>query len=448
MQRIPTSMMKGNSGLHDSAYTNVGGTPVMFVAHRNGPNILPEHTLDGYRSIVAAGAKAIEQDVYLLADGSEIIMHDDTIDRTTSGTGNTADQTALSIAALSNDNGGSLGGIYSSKTYPVPTFERVVQEFGGKVLLVPEGKNNGAVAKIVQILQKYNVPTDAAIVQSYSVLELAPAIAAGYKTMALGNAIDVAAAASAGVTWICASSSAPQAYFTTILAAGLKAGVYTINTHNQRDSFMAWGATMFFSNDPVYMSGTGYRLTTDPFGSQAFYHGHLESFARRGVFASGDRWGFNDSDDDRQFVLQGWGSPVGGDKNNNSYTINFKVNFATIPASRWASIFVCSNSDTPFLDDVAGANGYHCLLRQNGTLDIYSITNGVSTSIGTVAGTALATSTEYNMTVTITSTTITWRNNTQGVQASATNNTYRGGYFTFGRRGCQPYFYDVTVTDT
>lgn len=448
MQRIPKQLIKGNSGLYDKAYTNINGTNVMVIAHRNGPRILPEQTMAGYRAIVAAGSKAIEQDAYVLLDGTLGVMHDSTLTRTTTSTGNTAEQTAIGWAGLVNDHGAALGGIYSTRTYPVPLLEEVVAEFGGRVLLVIEAKNAGACGPIVELLQKYGVPTDGAIIQSFTLSELAPATAAGYKTMALGDNIDPAAAVAANIDIVCGSSNATSGYIASLIAAGLEVFIYTINRQHQRDAFMALGVTGFFSDDPIYLSGTGYRITSDPFASQTWYHGHLEDSTSgdRGSFVSPDRLQL--ATGDRNYVLQGWASPIGGDKNNNSYTVQFSLRFSAMTATRWAGVAIF-NQDTAWDDGqnpVTGQNGYHFLFRTEGNVQIYKVTDGTATLLADVAGAAAALNTTYNFTLTVTPTGITF-GRSGASQASTNDTSYRGGYLYFSQRVNTVQFFDVTITD-
>jgi glycerophosphoryl diester phosphodiesterase len=57
------------------------------IAHRGLPFHAPENTLESFIAARDAGAKWIETDVKLTADGVPVLMHDDTLDRTTSGHG-------------------------------------------------------------------------------------------------------------------------------------------------------------------------------------------------------------------------------------------------------------------------------------------------------------------------------------------------------------------------
>ena len=60
--------------------------------------LAPENSLAAIRAAVAAGADFVEGDVRVSADGVAVLMHDDTIDRTTDGTGAVASLTAAQLA--------------------------------------------------------------------------------------------------------------------------------------------------------------------------------------------------------------------------------------------------------------------------------------------------------------------------------------------------------------
>lgn len=73
-----------------------GPRPRLF-AHRGASGILPENTLEAFATGRRAGADRLELDVHATADGEVVVLHDDTVDRTTNGTGPVR---TLSLAAL------------------------------------------------------------------------------------------------------------------------------------------------------------------------------------------------------------------------------------------------------------------------------------------------------------------------------------------------------------
>jgi glycerophosphoryl diester phosphodiesterase len=105
------------------------------IAHRGGRDIVPENTLAGYREGLRVGADVLELEVHLTADGHLVVIHDDTVDRTTDGTGLVREMTLQEIKGLDAGYRFTRDG---GKTYPhrgqgvaVPALEEVYEEFPG-----------------------------------------------------------------------------------------------------------------------------------------------------------------------------------------------------------------------------------------------------------------------------------------------------------------------------
>ena len=58
-----------------------------WIAHRGGGSLAPENTLAGIRVAARLGFKAVEFDVMLSGDGTPVLIHDETLERTTNGAG-------------------------------------------------------------------------------------------------------------------------------------------------------------------------------------------------------------------------------------------------------------------------------------------------------------------------------------------------------------------------
>lgn len=71
----------------------------LFAAHRGGALLWPENSMLAYRNALALGADFLETDVHLTADGHLVVLHDPTLDRTTTGRGPVR---ALSLADLAD----------------------------------------------------------------------------------------------------------------------------------------------------------------------------------------------------------------------------------------------------------------------------------------------------------------------------------------------------------
>jgi glycerophosphoryl diester phosphodiesterase len=70
------------------------------IGHRGAAAYAPENTLEGIREAAHRGARWVEVDAKLTGDGVTILMHDDTLDRTTTGRGAVADASHAAIAVL------------------------------------------------------------------------------------------------------------------------------------------------------------------------------------------------------------------------------------------------------------------------------------------------------------------------------------------------------------
>ncbi|MDD4616668.1 MAG: glycerophosphodiester phosphodiesterase family protein [Alphaproteobacteria bacterium] len=70
------------------------------IAHRGAPFSAPENTLESFIAAKKAGATWIEVDVKLTSDGVPVLMHDETLDRTTSGHGRIAEMSWAQVQAL------------------------------------------------------------------------------------------------------------------------------------------------------------------------------------------------------------------------------------------------------------------------------------------------------------------------------------------------------------
>ena len=55
--------------------------PTRYVAHRGGAAQWPENSLTAFRNAIALGARVLELDVHLTADGVVAVIHDPTLDR-------------------------------------------------------------------------------------------------------------------------------------------------------------------------------------------------------------------------------------------------------------------------------------------------------------------------------------------------------------------------------
>jgi glycerophosphoryl diester phosphodiesterase len=81
--------------------------PLVF-AHRGGCDLGPENSFTAFDRGLAAGADGLELDVHLSADGVVVVHHDETLDRTTSGSGPIAARTAAELDRVDPGDGNGI----------------------------------------------------------------------------------------------------------------------------------------------------------------------------------------------------------------------------------------------------------------------------------------------------------------------------------------------------
>ena len=91
------------------------------IAHRGASGTAPENTLPAFRRAEELGADMIELDVQLTRDGHPVVIHDRTLDRTTSGRGAVRRRTLKEISGL--DAGAWFGRAFADTR--VPTLDQV-----------------------------------------------------------------------------------------------------------------------------------------------------------------------------------------------------------------------------------------------------------------------------------------------------------------------------------
>ena len=105
------------------AATVATNASVMVLAHRGGAGLAPENTLASFRNGIALNADFIEMDCQLTQDGIPVIIHDDTIDRTTDGKGRVAD---FSLEKLQLFNAAARYANGTTERQVIPTFAQVL----------------------------------------------------------------------------------------------------------------------------------------------------------------------------------------------------------------------------------------------------------------------------------------------------------------------------------
>ncbi|HYO35472.1 MAG TPA: glycerophosphodiester phosphodiesterase [Geodermatophilus sp.] len=347
------------------------------IAHRGGALQVPEHTMEGYRVAVGQGLPVIEQDVHRLADGGLGVMHDGTVDRMTTSSGNVADHTSVSWKQLDIDASATLGGGWPDGLRP-PLFDEVLTEFGNRVLLCAEAKSSDAMGPVIDALHRRSVDPATVLLQSFALADCRLALAAGYDVIWLGTT-DVARAAGEGIGWIGAEAGSVTAELCARAhAAGIAVATHTVNRRHHRDALVAAGVDAIFSDDPLYLAGDTARRTRDLFARQVWLPGMLADTSRGRFHADDSSWG-HDLSEAAGCTLMGYLAPP--DPAAFTLRLDLRIDGTGADGRRCSGWVLLSTDDSPYRPSSPspGVDGYLALLRADGVLEVQRVTDGVVT---------------------------------------------------------------------
>ena len=127
---------------------------VIITAHRGASGLAPENTLASIKKAMDIGAHYSEIDVHLSKDEHVVLLHDETLDRTTNDSGAVYNKTWDELKSL--DAGKWFGESFSPE--PLPSLEEVMDLVSGKMKLNIEIKISGnepnIADKVVQLVEK------------------------------------------------------------------------------------------------------------------------------------------------------------------------------------------------------------------------------------------------------------------------------------------------------
>lgn len=120
---------------------SIGGKPVVL-AHRGGGNEAPENSIVAFQNMSDRGFRYVETDAHATVDGVVVLFHDDTLDRTTNGTGRIENYTWEDLSAIRDDSGNQL-----------LLLRDLLEQFPNLVLNI-DAKEKSVVAPLVRTLRE------------------------------------------------------------------------------------------------------------------------------------------------------------------------------------------------------------------------------------------------------------------------------------------------------
>lgn len=164
------------------------GEGVLNLAHRGASGLVPENTPLAFREALRLGADGLETDVHLSRDGQLVVIHDETVDRTTDGTGPVAEKTVAELKALDAGHDFARDGKYPfrGQGLRIPTLEEVFQAFPRtriNIEIKPDRPDGAVERELWRLIDKYrryaitlvNSEHDAAVQRFRGLAAAAPA---------------------------------------------------------------------------------------------------------------------------------------------------------------------------------------------------------------------------------------------------------------------------------
>jgi len=127
------------------------GREKLVFAHRGGARLAPENTMAAFENGLAVGSDGLELDVHLSSDGVPVVIHDKTLDRTTSGTGPVGARTFRELAAVDAGFHFTLDGQFPfrGRGIGVPRLDEVLRGFPHARVIIEMKQGDPALAHAV-----------------------------------------------------------------------------------------------------------------------------------------------------------------------------------------------------------------------------------------------------------------------------------------------------------
>jgi glycerophosphoryl diester phosphodiesterase len=177
----------------------------LVIAHRGASSYAPENTLAAFDLALRMGVRHIELDVDCTSDGHIVVMHDDTVDRTTNGSGLVTRHTLAALRVL--DAGSWFGVKFGGER--IPTFEEVLERYKGRAHIHTEIKGHSPYLsqRTADVIRKHGMEQQVTMTsfQSIRLAEMrayAPELPTGWLVVEVNEAI-IAQARAMGVTQLC-----------------------------------------------------------------------------------------------------------------------------------------------------------------------------------------------------------------------------------------------------
>jgi glycerophosphoryl diester phosphodiesterase len=216
---------------------------MMIMGHRGAAALEPENTLRSIAKAIHIGVDAVEIDVHLTADKKIVVIHDDTVDRTTNGSGAVSSLPFEEIRRLD-----------AGKGERIPTLQEVIDLVRGKVRLVVELKQKGTEGPVAALIRENGLLDDAYVISFWHrLVKTAKVLEHRLKTGVLfvGCPVDTSVATQAAADALVMRYAFVDGEFVDLAHRdGLKVFIWNIDELHLIAPYVDMGVDGIGSNDP------------------------------------------------------------------------------------------------------------------------------------------------------------------------------------------------------
>jgi glycerophosphoryl diester phosphodiesterase len=229
------------------------------IAHRGNSIAAPENTLAAIREALDLGVPIVEVDVYLSRDGVPVVFHDESVDRTTDGSGLVWEKTLAELKVL--DAGSWKSARYAGER--IPTLAEALGTARGRGRLLLDLKMDGMGRAIAGVLDRLGLGPDSVLVGTWSEAQAADAAAhlPGAVILAAGDAPAAWDAGyfererARGIRGLELEGGWSRELIAAAQAHGLTVYAYTINDQATMRRLIEMGVDGIETDDPAMLLG-------------------------------------------------------------------------------------------------------------------------------------------------------------------------------------------------
>lgn len=424
-----------------------------LIGHRGAGDVVPEHTLEAYEAALAWGAKALEISVVQTSDSVLVCHHDLTFDRTTNLSG-TVSKLTWEQVSQGRMEVPRLGPGWSGERAPrLSRLEDVLQRVGGRAVLFVEAKDNAAFPAMVELIERLRLKESVVLKLHSGSPRFAEAKEAGYPVFGyqgsfaeatparirqLAKLLDPATdylvvPSNENGTWL------PDPVLRAAVATKVPVLVFEVHRRSELKHHLARGAVGAVVSSIGYLNGAAKPVDRDAWAQGRLAPGEMTRRPESSDYALGWPPGGAVSlrvQDRQAFVTLGQFAPLR--QPTGPYQVDLEVRVDVVPSQPRSNVTLAfAHADDRYYEHRQGTlDGYHALLRIDGSLELWSHSAGTpdGTPLGPpAAGPPPAPGAWTPLRLEVTPTTLTWTRLDTGASVTASDTRWRGDYLHVGR---------------